>query len=61
MHHLLPKYNWLGIDMKELINKTKNLKLFFSSIDTYHSIAQKVNKEEILQSLKNFLNTKKYI
>jgi hypothetical protein len=53
MHHLLPKYDWLGIDMKGLVKK-KSLKLFFSSIDTYHSIAQKVYKDEVLQSLKTF-------
>ena len=61
MHHLLPKYDWLRIDMKELVKKTKSLKLFFSSIDTYYSIAQKVNKDEVLQSLKTFLNTDNYI
>ena len=61
MHHLLPSYDWLGRNIKELLKKSKSLKLFYSSIDTYHSIAQKVNEEEVLQSLKTFLNTDNYI
>ena len=61
MHHLLPSYDWLGINMKELVEKAKSLKLFYSSIETYYSIAQKVNEEEVLKSLKTFLNTDNYI
>ncbi len=60
MHHILPKYNWLGIDMKEIVKK-KNIKRFYSSDDTYHLISEKVNEAEVLMSLKTFLNTNNYI
>ena len=61
MHHILPSYDWLGRNIKELVKESKSLKLFYSSIDTYHSIAQRVNEVEVLQSLKTFLNTDNYI
>jgi len=61
MHHVLPNYNWLGIDMKAIIKKNKNKKKFYKSIDTYHLISKKVNEIEVLKSLKIFLNTENYI
>ena len=61
MHHILPSYDWLGRNIKELVKESKSLKLFYSSIDTYHSIAQRVNEVEVLQSLKTFLSTDNYI
>ena len=60
MHHILPKYNWLGIDMKEIVKK-KNIKKFYSSDDTYDLISEKVNEADVLKSLKTFLNTNNYI
>jgi len=61
MHHVLPKYNWLGIDMKAIVKKNKNIKFFNSRIDSYHLISQKVDEVEVLKSLKIFLNKENYI
>ena len=60
MHHILPSYNWLGINMKEIVKK-KKIKHFFSSDVSYYLISEKVNEPEVLKQLEKFLNTDNYI
>ena len=63
MNQILPNYNWLGIDMKDIIKnvKGKDKNNYFKSIDIYNLISRKVNETKVLKSLKIFLNTDNYI
>jgi hypothetical protein len=61
MSQILPNYNWLGIDMRELIKNVKDKTTYFKSEDVYNLISKKVNEKKVLKSLKDFLNTDNYI
>jgi hypothetical protein len=54
MNQILPNYNWLGIDMKEIIKDSKDKNNYFKSEKICNIISKKVNEEEVLKSLKFF-------
>ena len=61
MHHMLPKYNWLEIDTTEILKKTRDLKDYYSNMNTYDLISQNIKENNILKSLRFFLNTDDYV
>ena len=61
MSQIFTNYNWLGIDMRELIKNSKDKTSYFKSEDIYNLISKKVDETKVLKTLNDFLNTDNYI